>query len=83
MGHAHQVDAPRIDDDQFRATATRLLTSLPTTQEPLMSNWAFDELVYTTALQPRSKKKAMLMTFIRVLTGNLDHNQAVKLIQSL
>jgi len=71
------------DEDQFRATAARLLASLPAKNEPLLAGWTFDDLLEATSKQPGTHKRAMLMNFVLVLMGDLSRDDALKMNRSL
>lgn len=76
---AYQTD----DQDQFRRVVTETLTGLPAKRGPLLGDWGFDEPLSVIRSQPDSTKKTMLLTFIRVLTGQINRDEALKTIKEL
>jgi tetratricopeptide (TPR) repeat protein len=76
---AYQTD----DAPKFRETIIGLLQSLPAGKHPVMKDWSFSQLLSATNSQPPSRKKVVLMTFISVLMGDLDRNEALARINDL
>jgi tetratricopeptide (TPR) repeat protein len=71
------------DPAQFRRVVTQSLTALPSKQGRLLGDWEFDELHTMISSHPDSHQKRMLLTFVRVLTGELSRDRALEAIKGL
>ena len=84
MKYFSALEAYQTDDmTQFRQSVTSLLQSLPVKKEPLLAEWSFSQLLATTALQPPSRKKAVLMTYVSVFMGDIDSKAALAHVNDL
>jgi tetratricopeptide (TPR) repeat protein len=74
---------PTGGDEQLRDIAIRSLTALPVRRGPLLGDWGFEELLSVVSEQPDSPRKTMLQMFIRVLTGEVSRDEAIKKVRTL
>jgi tetratricopeptide (TPR) repeat protein len=70
-------------EDKFRGVVTQALSGLPAKQGSLLPGWEFDDVLWVLSHQPASPKKGMLLTFVRVLAGEVSRDEALKTIKSL
>ncbi len=71
------------DEDQFRGTVIRLLASLAPQKEAMLHDWTFDGVLSEISLQIPSRKNAMLELFVWVLMGEIEQEEALKMIKEL
>ena len=69
-----------VDQQKFRAVVTETLGAFPAKQQRLVPGWQFGELLYALSKQPNSPKKTMLLTFVRVLQGEMARDEAVRVV---
>ena len=81
-----------VDTERFHAVVTESLAALgsnaeapregtrPTTVRSLLPGWEFGELRYALSKQPDSPKKTALLTFVRVLSGEVSRDAALKAV---
>ena len=71
------------DQEKFREVVIKALATLPSGSGPFLRGWEFNELLSAISKQPNSPKKAMLLTFIRVLSGDIERDTALRTIKGL
>jgi tetratricopeptide (TPR) repeat protein len=71
------------DKNQLRGIVTQCLRALPSRTGTILRGWDLTDVHSEIAQQPDSPKRTMLITFIRVLEGEISTSQALTIIQNL